>query len=168
MEYIEGKDLETVLDDEGTPGLAEKDVLTYSSQVLTVLAYLHEQDPPIIYRDIKPANIMLRKSDKRAMLIDFGIARSVQSTTQKTAIGTVGYTPVEQYRGEPDARSDLYALGATIYHLLTGEAPIPFQFEPIRNKASHVSERLESVLLIALGHEPDDRYNSAREHISRF
>lgn len=166
MEYIEGETLENILERLGRPGLPENEVVKWGVEILDVLAYLHEQDPPIVYRDIKPSNIIVRNTDKRAMLIDFGIARAVRNLdTQKTAIGTEGYTPIEQYRGEVEPRSDVYALGATMHHLLTGLAPIPFQFEPPRELIPHISEKLDKIVMKSLQMEPKDRYKSAREMI---
>jgi serine/threonine-protein kinase len=134
MTFIEGIDLETMLSRDGKAGLPADKVMEWSKQILQVLDYLHTQNPPIVYRDIKPGNIMIHK-DGRAMLIDFGIARFVQesSKTKKTAIGTPGYSPVEQCRGQVEPRSDLYALGATMHHLLTGIEPLPFKFVPLSN-----------------------------------
>ncbi len=163
MEYVEGNDLEIILEQKGKPGLPDTDVVSWSKQILSVLIYLHEQTPPIIYRDLKPSNIIIRKADNRAMLIDFGIARVVQSKTQKTAVGTVGYTPVEQYRGEPEPRSDIYALGVTMHHLISGVAPIPFQFEDLKKIVSGISHRVSDVVMKAVEHEPEDRFSSARE-----
>jgi len=133
MSFIEGEDLDTILERDGNPYLPEDKVVEWAKQILNVLDYLHNQETPIIYRDIKPANIMIRKSDGRAMLVDFGIARAVnpEQRVSKTAVGTDGYAPKEQYRGKVEPRSDIYALGATMHHLLTGEMPVPLDFEPV-------------------------------------
>ncbi len=125
MDYIEGKDLQEMLDEQQGP-LPEEQVLSWIAQIGDALAYLHEQDPPIIHRDIKPANIKIT-ADNKAVLVDFGIAK-IQRPKKLTAIGaravTPGFSPPEQYgQGATDIRSDVYALGATIYALLTGEAP---------------------------------------------
>ena len=134
MNFIEGEDLESKLETDGNPGLKQEKVFEWATQLLIVLDYLHNQDPPIIYRDMKPANVMIHK-DGRAMLIDFGIARALQqdSTTQ-TIIGTLLYTPLEQLQGKAEPRSDLYALGATMHHILSGIEPVPLMgFESLKN-----------------------------------
>jgi branched-chain amino acid transport system substrate-binding protein len=122
MEYIEGEDLQTKLDKVDGP-LPEARVLPWADQILDALEYLHSQDPPIIHRDIKPANIRITPQGQ-AVLVDFGIAKS-QDLSVKTTEGvravTPGYSPYEQYAlGMTDARSDIYALGSTLYTLLTG------------------------------------------------
>jgi len=125
MDYIEGEDLEMMLQRAGGP-LPEAKVLPWLMQVCEALEYLHSQNPPIIHRDIKPANIRLTPQGK-AMLVDFGIAK-LYDPNMRTTMGaravTIGYSPPEQYgRGVTDAQSDVYALGATAYHLLTGFQP---------------------------------------------
>ena len=166
MSFVEGEDLENVLEKEGKPGLSQDKVLHITVQILKVLDYLHSQKPPIIYRDIKPANIMLHK-DGRAMLIDFGIARALQhdSNTIKTAIGTPGYVPEEQCHGVPEPRSDIYALGATMHHLLTGEPPrsLRYNFKPLSKIMSDISPALENIVMKALEDDPGKRFSSAAE-----
>jgi branched-chain amino acid transport system substrate-binding protein len=129
MEYVEGEDLEekrckSTCQPAGS--LPEEQVLTWISQILDALEYLHRQDPPIIHRDIKPANIRITPQG-RATLVDFGIAK-IFNPILKTTVGaraiTPGFSPLEQYgQGATDARSDIYALGATLYVLLTGQTP---------------------------------------------
>ncbi len=164
MSFIEGEDLDTILEREGSPNLSEDKVVEWSKQILTVLDYLHNQEPPIIYRDIKPANIMIRK-DGRAMLVDFGIARVVnpEQRVSKTSIGTDGYAPKEQYKGHVEPRSDIYALGATMHHLLTGEVPVPLDFEPISFFNSNITPSLEQIVMKALEREVYNRFEHAKE-----
>lgn len=126
MEWINGEDLEKRLEKEGAP-LPENDALRYALQVLDVLEYLAQQQPPVIHRDIKPANIIVDQNDN-VYLVDFGIARAkpTQSgvTSRDTSLyGTKGYAPPEQYAGKTEPRSDVYALGATMHHLLTNRDP---------------------------------------------
>ncbi len=125
MDFIEGEDLQTLLDKAGGP-LPESQVLGWLAQICEALTYLHAQNPPIIHRDIKPQNIIITPQN-RAMLVDFGVAK-VYDPKLKTTLGaravTPGYAPIEQYgQGTTDARTDLYALGATAYALLTGKEP---------------------------------------------
>jgi serine/threonine protein kinase len=125
MDYVEGYDLQTILERVGQP-LDEKQVMTWTDQICDALIYLHSQNPPIIHRDIKPANIKIT-STAQAMLVDFGIAKH-DDQKSKTDAGakaiTAGYSPIEQYGQEgTDARADIYALGATLYTLLTAQRP---------------------------------------------
>ncbi len=125
MDFVEGKNLEELLAERGH-ALDEAEVLPWIGQVCDALDYLHRQTPPIIHRDIKPQNIIVTAAG-RAMLVDFGISKlydSSQATTHAARAVTVGYSPPEQYGvGKTDARSDVYALGATLYTLLTGATP---------------------------------------------
>ena len=116
MEFVAGGDLQGLLDKVGPKGrLPERVVLRWARQILEVLHFLHGQKPPIIYRDLKPGNIMIDK-DGRAMLIDFGIARFLPKGGKATMIGSPGYAPPEQYVGRAEARSDLYSQAATRHH----------------------------------------------------
>jgi serine/threonine protein kinase len=125
MDYVEGEDLFTKLEEVNAP-LTETQVLSWIEQICDALTYLHSQSPPIIHRDIKPANIRITP-DGKATLVDFGIAKVYDSQLQTTAGAravTPGYSPLEQYgQGTTDARTDIYAMGATLYHLLTGVKP---------------------------------------------
>ena len=164
MDFIEGEDLEIILSGEGKGGLPEPVVIKISLDILKTLDYLHGQNPPVIYRDVKPANIMIHK-DGRAILIDFGIARVLEDEKdgKKTAVGTAGYAPLEQCRGHVEIRSDLYALGATMHHLITGIPPVPFNFDPVRKINQKVSRELEEIIMRALKERPEDRFSSAKE-----
>jgi len=163
MNFIEGEDLESILKKEGKPGLPEHLVIKWAVEVLKVLIYLHSHNPPVIYRDIKPSNIMVHK-DGRIILIDFGIARIIypDGGTQ-TTVGTDGYAPEEQYYGKVEPASDLYALGATMHHLLTGVTPLPFKFDPPVTIVPSLSPEVESVVMKALREKPKDRFSSAEE-----
>jgi serine/threonine protein kinase len=166
MEFVEGQDLETALN-ESSDFLPEQRVVEWSIQVCDVLDYLHGYSPPIIYRDIKPSNIMLDKYG-RIVLIDFGIAKIFQTGQKGTMIGTEGYSPPEQYRGAAEPRGDLYALGATVHHLLTKrdprlEPPFSFHERPIRSLAPQVSAGLEAIVMRALEYDVDKRFASASE-----
>src|SRR6266851_1497242 len=166
MEYVAGADLQHRLDQLGPKArLPENQVLAWARQILDVLHFLHNQAPPLIYRDFKPGNIMIDRQD-RAMLIDFGIARFLPPGGRGTQIGSVGYAPPEQYLGKPEPRSDVYALAATMHHLLTGRDPQlepPFSFPPIRQLAPDVSATTEAVVMRALEQDIEKRPRSARE-----
>src|SRR2546429_5580890 len=131
--------------------------------------YLEQQSPPIVHRDIKPANIIIGAKDKRARLVDFGIARTSVAAPgakrkQTTALGTPGYAPPEQYQGNADARSDIYALAATLHHILTNRDPRdypPFNFPPVRSLNPDLSVDIEHVLERGLVNDRNQRYQSA-------
>ncbi|MBO0784104.1 MAG: protein kinase, partial [Ktedonobacteraceae bacterium] len=167
QEYVEGEDLEEQINRTNQP-LKERDVLVSASETLDVLHYLSQQTPPIVHRDIKPANIVIGTRDKRAHLVDFGIARAevVRNAQRKqtSALGTPGYAPPEQYQGNADPRSDIYALGATLHHLLTNRDPRnhpPFTYPPARTLNPQLSIEVEHVLGRALVNDINQRYQSA-------
>jgi len=167
LEYVDGKDLEAVLNE--TEGfLTEAQVVHWAIQICEVLSYLHSHDPqPIVFRDIKPSNIML-DNHGRLRLVDFGIARIFQSGQKGTMIGTEGYTPPEQYRGVAEPRVDIYALGATMHHLLSKqdprlEPPFSFHERPIHKTNPTVSRELTEVINRALEYDINKRYGSAEE-----
>ena len=173
MDFIEGQDLQELLLQSGGP-LDEAQALPWIEQVCGALEYLHSQNPPVIHRDLKPANIKITPQGQ-AVLVDFGIAKAydpgVRTATSARAV-TPGYSPPEQYtsRGRTDPRSDVYALGATLYALLTGKEPVE---APERNLGSDLpapralnaalSPQLEAALLRALEMLPERRFQTAGE-----
>jgi serine/threonine protein kinase len=167
QEYVEGENLEDRMDRLNQP-MNEREVMVYASELLDVLDYLSQQTPPLVHRDIKPANIIISSKDKKAHLVDFGIARADVARNAKrkqtSALGTPGYAPPEQYQGNADPRSDLYALGATLHHLLTNRDPRnyqPFNYPPARSLNAQLSSEVESVLVRALHNDMTQRYQSA-------
>lgn len=168
LELIPGKDLETVLEAAGKP-LDEVRVAQWAIQICDVLGYLHQHEPePIVFRDMKPSNVMAMPDD-RIVLIDFGIARSLNRSTQKgTMIGTEGYSPPEQYRGLAEPQGDIYALGATLHHLLTRtdprlETPFTFQDRPLRQYNPTISEAMEQLVNKALEYDMTKRWATVEE-----
>lgn len=166
MDYIEGESLNKVLDAYGAQ--PQEAVIEWAKQLSGVLDYLHTQNPPVIYRDMKPANIML-KPDGTVRLIDFGIAREYKEGKEgdTEAIGTRGYAAPEQFggRGQTDARTDIYSLGVTLYHLVTGKNPAepPYEIYPIRHWDPSLSSGLEWLIQKCTQLNPGDRYQSCAE-----
>ncbi len=166
MDYIEGNTLSDAL--KVKKRLDCQDVIEWAKQLCDVLEYLHTRQPAIIYRDMKPSNVML-KPDGTVMLIDFGIAREFkeQNVEDTTCLGTRGYAAPEQFggHGQTDARTDIYCLGATIYHLVTGHNPCdpPYEMYPIRHWDPSFSSGLEKIILKCTQKNPDDRYQSCAE-----
>jgi len=164
LEYIDGEDLERVLANQKM-AFQEEQIIRWGIEICDVLAMLHDQKPdPVIFRDLKPSNIMLRVSGQ-IVLIDFGIARTIQGRQRGTMIGTEGYAPPEQYRGIADARGDIYALGATLHHMATNsdprlETPFTFNERPIRSLNQDISEELSAVIMKMVAYNPADRYQS--------
>jgi len=167
MEYVPGKTLEDRVHEANAP-LLEQQVLGYGIQLCRVLHYLHSCDPPIIYRDLKPSNIMLTPTGV-LKLIDFGVARTHKKGKSKDtiAMGSAGYAPPEQYgKGQTDARSDVYALGATLLHLLTNLPPVPLQTpQPgsIRKFNPSVDTGTEGVIIKAMSLQREQRFASCAE-----
>lgn len=171
MEFIAGGDLATRQQQLGGR-LPEMAVTMWSIQICDVLDYLHRRQPPIIYRDLKPANLMVDTHANQIMLIDFGIARTVApQQLGVTAIGTMGYAPPELFSGKVEPRSDIYSLGATMFHLLTGVDPrdkplLIFDFSKNpkpRELCPDITPPMEAIIMRAVEYEPANRFASARE-----
>jgi len=167
LEFIHGKDMEAVIND--TNGfLPEDQLLRWAIDLCDVLDYLHKHKPdPIIFRDMKPSNVMIN-SNGVLMLVDFGIAKAFQTGIKGTMIGTEGYSPPEQYRGEATPTADIYSLGATLHHALTRrdprlEPPFSFAERPIQRINPAVSNEMEVIVNRALEYEPASRFKSAAE-----
>ena len=166
MDYIEGITLKDKLKDEGAQ--PQEDVIDWAMQICSVLGYLHAQDPPIIYRDTKPANIMI-KPDGNVVLIDFGTAREFKENNEEDTmnLGTRGYAAPEQYggKGQTDPRTDIYNLGVTMYQLVTGKNPAkpPYELRPIRQWDPKLSGGLEKIIIKCTKNDPQERYQTADE-----
>ena len=180
MDYVPGRDLKQVVDESRRQGqfLTEAQVLDWADQMCDALSYLHSQEPPVLHRDIKPSNIKLTPRNT-IKLVDFGLVKVMAADESRTVTvvqgrGTVQYTPLEQYGGDTghtDARTDIYALGATLYHLITGSAPPdakqrflkPGSLTPLRQVNPQISARTERAVLRAMAMHPDERPRDVNE-----
>ncbi len=163
MDYIEGESLDKILNEYGAQ--SEEMVIGWAKQLCDALGYLHSQKPPIIYRDMKPANVML-KPEGNIKIIDFGIAREYkeQNLADTTVLGTKGYAPPEQYSGQTDARSDIFALGMTMHHLLTGVDPRSGEaYAPVRQWNPELSEGIEIIIDRCVEPAAENRYQSCSD-----
>jgi len=173
MKYISGGDLASRLRSASEGRIDEKSVTQWAIQITDVLDYLHSQPSTIVYRDLKPSNIMIDGNSSRIMLIDFGIARSISQKEEKgvTAVGTMGYAPPELFSGNVEPRSDIYSLGSTIFHLLTGADPqsnplliFDFQKNPRpRQINSQLSDQIERIIMRSVEYNAEARFASAAE-----
>ena len=163
MEFIQGPSLKRCLDvyQANKQRFPELDLVNYSIQMCEVLDYLHSRGEPVIHRDVKPDNVIVRADTRKVCLVDFGIARGTESDSTNTMVGTMGYAPLEQVRGHPEPRSDIYALGATMHHLISGQSPRPFQIVPLAQLAPHAHEGLIAIVDRATKSQPGQRYMSA-------
>ncbi len=180
MDFVPGQDLKEMLANamrEGHP-LPERQVLTWADQLCSALSYMHTQEPPVLHRDIKPSNIKITPSGN-VKLVDFGLVKVMTADEERTITvvqgrGTVQYTPLEQYGGDTghtDTRSDIYSLGATLYHLLTGQPPLdakkrflkPSSMPTPRSLNPNISPQTERAILWSLAMHPDDRPASIAE-----
>lgn len=166
MDFIEGKTLGSVLESSGPQ--PQEVVVEWAKELCDVLEYLHTRQPPIIYRDMKPSNIILTPNGN-IKIIDFGIAREYKENniSDTVVLGTRGYAAPEQYggKGQTDPRTDIYCLGVTLYHLVTGHNPCepPYEIYPIRHWNSQLSPELESIIEKCTQLNPDNRYQSCSD-----
>ena len=180
MDFVAGRNLKEIMDEARRQGqfLEEKQVLAWTDQLCDALQYLHSQDPPILHRDVKPANIRLTPAGT-LKLVDFGLVKLLAPDDSRTITilqgrGTIQYTPLEQYGGDmghTDVRSDIYSLGATLYHLLTNHPPAdakqrflePDSLPSPRSLNPRLSLRTERAILRALEMHPNERLASVAE-----
>lgn len=171
MDYVEGRTISEILKEQGAQ--PQEMVIEWAKQLGSALGYLHSMDPPVIYRDMKPSNVML-KPDGNVKLIDFGTAKEykIENNADTTALGTRGYAAPEQFGDaqghgiyNTDARTDIYCLGATLYHIVTGKNPCepPYEIKPIRQWNPALSSGLEKILVKCTQPDPNDRYQSCSE-----
>ncbi len=166
LEFIEGENLEQRLN-RTTGFLTQEQVGDWMLQLCQIVSYLHRQRPPVIFRDLKPNNIIITP-EERIILIDFGIAKAFQEGQENTNVGTNGYAAKEQYMRQAEPRSDIYSIGATMHHLLTRSDPrtnAPFSFveRPPRKLNPAISEAMEAVIMKAVAIEKEDRYQTCEE-----
>jgi hypothetical protein len=172
LEFIRGKDLMKIMEANNNKGFEFEDVIKWGKDICDVLSHMHNQQPPLVHRDLKPDNIMLLEDKKTIKMIDFGTARDVgknqkERAQAKTKVYTEGYAPPEQIIGKPEPRSDLFALAGTLYHLLTGKAPEGY------HTAEEIKAQLPStppqqkwfyeLMMINLAEDLNERYFSAKE-----
>lgn len=170
MEYVQGEILPTYMRQRGG---TETQLLPIALQICDVLEYLHARTPPIIYRDLKPSNVMVETGTGQVKLIDFGIARFYKPGKQKDThmLGTPGFAPPEQYgNGQTDARSDIFALGVTLHVLLTGYdvEQTPWHYPPVRTLNPEVSPQFEQIIAKATAMRVDQRYQTTAEMRAAF
>src|SRR4029079_7036415 len=173
MKYISGGDLATRLRAAPEGRIDEKTVTGWALQITDGLSYLHTLPTTIVYRDLKPSNVMIDGRSGRVMIIDFGIARSINQNREKgvTAVGTMGYAPPELFSGNVEPRSDIYSLGSTMFHLLTGADPqnnplliFDFQKNPRPRQINpQLSDQMERILMRAVEYNADARFSTAEE-----
>ena len=167
LEFINGKDMEVLLSQTEGP-IPEEQALGWAIELCDVLNFLHAHRPdPIVFRDMKPSNVMINQHN-HIILVDFGIAKPFQTGQKGTMIGTEGYSPPEQYRGEASTSADIYALGATMHHILSRrdprmEPPFSFAERPLRKINPNVSIELETVINTALQYNVEDRFKSIED-----
>ena len=173
MKYISGGDLSAQLRSAPEGRIDESMVTEWATQIIDVLHYLHSLPTTIVYRDLKPSNVMIDGNTARIMLVDFGIARSINQSQEKgvTAVGTMGYAPPELFSGQVEPRSDIYSLGSTMFHLLTGADPqnnplliFDFQKNPRPRQINpRLSDQIERILMRAVEYNAESRFSSAIE-----
>ena len=173
MKYISGGDLASRLRSEAVGRFDERTVCDWALQIIDVLGYLHSLPETIVYRDLKPSNIMLDDKTGRVMIIDFGIARSIGQGREQgvTAVGTMGYAPPELFSGNVEPRSDIYSLGSTMFHLLTGADPqnnplliFDFQKNPRPRQINpQLSDQIERILMRSVEYNAEARFSGAGE-----
>lgn len=160
LEHINGSSLRSIVERNGP--LTEKDTIALASQMCDVLVYMHSQTPPVVHRDFTPDNLILGRNSI-LKLIDFNVAQNTESTTTGTVVGKPAYLPPEQFRGTPTAQSDIYAMGATLYFLLTGSDPKPISVSHPIEKKPEISPALDQIISRATDLDTTKRYANIGE-----
>ena len=163
LEYVEGQSLKSLVEAEGAQN--ESFVIDTAKKLLSVLSYLHSFNPPIVHRDLTPDNIMLSLSGD-IKVVDFNVARQLEGSAGTTVVGKHAYIPPEQFRGKAVAASDLYALGGTMFFLLTGQNPEPLSVSQVAPDDTRVSPRLNTIIGRATALDLTQRYGSAAEMLA--
>jgi predicted Ser/Thr protein kinase len=174
LEFIRGRDMLKIMEGNNNQPFPLEQVIEWAKSVCDVLTHMHSQTPPLVHRDLKPENIMLLEDGKSIKMIDFGTARDLGRTQKemkaaKTRVYTEGYAPPEQIVGKPEARSDLFALAGTLYHLATGKPPEGhYTAEELKALLAEPNGKAEErwfweLIKINLSEDVNDRYFSARE-----
>lgn len=169
MEFVVGRNLDQELEERlqltGQPFSADQ-IIRDSRQVLDILSYLHGQDPPLVHRDIKPANLIREHPSGRIKLVDFGMARLLLDNQTQTQLGTLGYSPLEQLQGKAEQRSDLYALGATMHHLITGVVPTVLNIPPVNQIRPDIEPAMAGIIDRACATEVNIRFANAKDMLN--
>jgi serine/threonine protein kinase len=160
MEYVAGTPLKSLVLKEGPQ--PEKLVVELAMQICDMLIHLHGMTPPVVHRDLTPDNLILQ-DDGQLKLVDFNVAHQLESAATATVVGKHCYIPPEQFRGKPTAQSDIYALGCTLYYLLTGEEPEPLSVSHPREKNASLSIEIDSIVADCTELEAQKRYSDAAQ-----
>jgi len=163
LEYVEGRSLKQLVGDEGAQ--PESFVVDVGLKLLDVLQYMHGFEPPIVHRDLSPDNVML-SSTGEIKVVDFNVARQLEAGAGSTVVGKHAYIPPEQFRGRPTPASDLYALGGTLFFLLTGQDPEPLSVSHPREINAQISDKLDTIIARATNLDLTVRYSKASEMLA--
>jgi len=160
MDLVQGHNLEQEMESQGHP-LPPQRAVELLLPILDILRELHRREPPLVHRDVKPANIVLDQKG-RVWLVDFGLVATYTGVA-RTRVGTLGYAPWEQMEGQAEPRSDLYAVGASFVHLLVGQPPAPLQCPPLRDILPEIDPALAVIVDKATAQRMDSRWPSAED-----
>lgn len=163
LEYFNGPDLRQYVKQNGV--VSQTVALKWACEILKILSYLHEQDPPLIHRDLTPDNLVLTNEGK-LILIDFGAANQFVGKATGTVVGKQAYIPPEQLRGKTVTQSDIYAFAGTLYYLMTGKDPMPLAPSKLKKLIQDADDELDAIVAKCSAFEVNDRYQTAQEVLS--